>query len=62
MNNVHRQITLSILDAPYLKAHRVPVVYTAHDYILICPSYNHGQWPWQRYVTQCLDWSFQTCD
>lgn len=39
MNNVHRQITLSILDAPYLKAHRVPVVYTAHDYILICPSY-----------------------
>lgn len=39
MNNVHRQITLSILDAPYLKAHRVPVVYTAHDYILICPAY-----------------------
>lgn len=39
MNNVHRQITLSILDAPYLSEHRVPVVYTAHDYILVCPAY-----------------------
>ena len=39
MNNVHRQLTLSILDAPYLKRHHVPVVYTAHDYILLCPAY-----------------------
>ena len=39
LNLVHRQITLSILDAPYLKEHRVPVVYTAHDYILVCPGY-----------------------
>ena len=39
MNNVHRQLTLSILDAPYLKKHHVPVVYTAHDYILLCPAY-----------------------
>lgn len=41
MNNVHRQLTLSILDAPYLKKHQhhVPVVYTAHDYILLCPAY-----------------------
>lgn len=39
MNNVHRQLTLSILHAPYLKKHRVPVVYTAHDYILLCPAY-----------------------
>ncbi|KAA8820757.1 glycosyltransferase [Bifidobacterium vespertilionis] len=39
MNNVHRQLTLSILDAPYLKKHRVSVVYTAHDYILLCPAY-----------------------
>ena len=39
INNVHRQLTLSILDAPYLKKHRVPVVYTAHDYILLCPAY-----------------------
>ena len=39
MNLVHRQITLSILDAPYLKEHKVPVVFTSHDYILVCPSY-----------------------
>ena len=39
MNNVHRQLTLSILDAPYLKKHHVPVGYTAHDYILLCPAY-----------------------
>ena len=39
LNLVHRQITLSILDAPYLREHRVPVVYTAHDYILVCPNY-----------------------
>ena len=34
MSNVHRQITLSVLDAPYLRQHKVSVVYTAHDYIL----------------------------
>lgn len=39
LNNVHRQITLSILDAPYLQDHHVPVVYTAHDYVTICPAY-----------------------
>lgn len=39
MNLVHRQITLSILDASYIKEHNVPVVFTSHDYILVCPSY-----------------------
>lgn len=39
LNNVHHQITLAILDAPYLTDHRVPVVYTAHDYVTICPGY-----------------------
>ena len=39
LNNVHRQITLSILDAPYLAECRVPVVYTAHDYVTVCPGY-----------------------
>ncbi|WP_322290582.1 glycosyltransferase family 4 protein, partial [Paratractidigestivibacter sp.] len=38
MNLVHRQLTFSILDASYLKKHPVPVVYTAHDYIPICPA------------------------
>lgn len=39
MNLVHRQITLSILDAPYIKQHHVPVLFTSHDYILVCPNY-----------------------
>ena len=39
LNLVHRQITLSILDVPYLKQHRVPVVYTAHEYVALCPCY-----------------------
>ena len=39
LNNVHRQITLSILDAPYLRKRQAEVVYTAHDYITVCPSY-----------------------
>lgn len=39
MNLVHRQITLSILDAPYLAKHSVPVLFTSHDYILVCPNY-----------------------
>lgn len=39
MNLVHRQITLSILDAPYLKQHRTPILFTSHDYILVCPGY-----------------------
>lgn len=36
LNLVHRQITFSILDAP--SACDIPVVYTAHDYVPICPS------------------------
>ena len=38
LNLTHRQLTFSILDAPYLNEHKVPVVYTAHDYIPICPN------------------------
>lgn len=38
LNLVHRQITFSILDAPYVREHHVPVVYTAHDYIPVCPA------------------------
>lgn len=37
LNLVQRQLTFSILDAPALKG--APVVYTAHDYGLICPNY-----------------------
>lgn len=39
LNLVHRQITFSILDAPYVKRNRVPVAYTSHEYSLVCPAY-----------------------
>ena len=60
MNLVHRQITLSILDAPYLKTHHVPVLFTSHDYILVCPSYvmldGAG-----NVCDACLDGKFTNC-
>lgn len=36
LNLTHRQITFSILDAPSAKG--VPVFYTAHDYVPVCPN------------------------
>lgn len=60
MSNVHRQITLSILDSPYLSEHKVPVIYTAHDYILICPAYTmvDGE---GRVCDRCLGGRFGSC-
>ena len=60
MNNVHRQITLSILDAPYLSEHRVPVVYTAHDYILVCPAYTMVDGA-GKVCDRCLGGHFGSC-
>lgn len=60
MSLVHRQITLSILDAPYLAEHRVPVVWTSHDYIAVCPSYTmlDGK---GEVCDACLDGDFRHC-
>lgn len=60
MNLVHRQITLSILDAPYLKEHHVPVVWTAHDYISVCPSYTMLDGD-GNVCDACLDGHFSSC-
>lgn len=60
LNLVHRQITLSILDAPYLQEHPVPIVYTAHEYISVCPNYTlldgHG-----RICEKCLQGNYLHC-
>lgn len=60
LNLVHRQLTFSILDAPYLKTHRVPVVFTAHDYIMVCPCYTmvNGE---GNICDECLRGSFEPC-
>lgn len=58
LNNVHRQITFSILDAPSLGD--TPVVWTAHDYIRVCPAYlmmdGSGE-----VCSRCLDGKFRHC-
>lgn len=60
LNLVHRQITLSILDAPYLKRNSVPVVYTAHDFIPVCPNctFLDGS---GNVCEACLDGKFRHC-
>ena len=60
MGLVHRQITLSILDAPYLAENRVPVVWTSHDYIAVCPSYTMLDGG-GRVCDACLDGDFRHC-
>ena len=60
LNLVHRQLTFSILDAPYLKEHPVPVVYTAHDYIPICPACTMLDGA-GRVCDACLDGRFRHC-
>ena len=44
LNLVHKQITLSILDA--IKEHdpKLPVFWTVHDLIMVCPSYSMRQY------------------
>lgn len=60
LNLVHRQLTFSILDAPYLKKHYVPVVFTSHDYIMVCPCYTmmNGE---GNNCDECLKGSFVPC-
>ena len=58
LNLTHRQITFSILDAPSAKD--IPVVYTAHDYVPVCPNAimldNAG-----NICEECLKGSFMPC-
>lgn len=60
LNLVHRQLTFSILDAPYLKKHHVPVVFTSHDYIMVCPCYTmvNGE---GNNCNECLEGTFEPC-
>jgi glycosyltransferase involved in cell wall biosynthesis len=44
LHNIHAQLTPSVIDE--LKAHGIPVVWTLHDYKLICPAQgfqSHGE-------------------
>lgn len=60
LNLTHRQLTFSILDVAYVRKHAVPVVFTAHDYILVCPNYimldGEG-----RVCDDCVSGGFGSC-
>jgi glycosyltransferase involved in cell wall biosynthesis len=58
LNLVHKQITLSIIDA--LKEHHVKIVWTMHDLITVCPAYTmlDGK---GTICEKCLDGNFHHC-
>lgn len=58
LNLVHRQISLSILDAPSLS--EIPVIYTSHEYIMVCPAYTmlNGK---GEVCEKCLGGHFWNC-
>lgn len=51
IHHLHRHLTPSILDV--LRRHRVPVVWTVHDYELICP--NGLLYTDEAFCTRCRD-------
>lgn len=56
-HNVYAQLSTAVLDAA--KKRRVPLVLTAHDYKLVCPSYmmlDHG-----RICEKCIDGNYLHC-
>lgn len=59
LNNINYQLTPAILYE--IKKKRIPVIWTAHDYQLICPNhmlYIPGE---QAVCTQCLGGTFRHC-
>lgn len=60
LNLVHKQITLSIVDAIREYDPKLPIFWTMHDLIAVCPSYSmrDGQ---GNICEKCLQGSFQPC-
>ena len=60
LNLVHKQITLSIIDAIKEYNSKLPIFWTMHDLITICPSYTmldgHG-----KICEKCLHGNFKAC-
>jgi len=58
LNLVHRQLTLSVIDA--LKKYDVKIFWTMHDLITVCPNYtmldNNG-----NICEKCLDGNYKHC-
>lgn len=60
LNNIHRQITLSVIDAVKDFDPKLPIFWTMHDLIAICPSYTmlDGK---GNICEKCLDGKFGHC-
>ena len=60
LNLVHKQITLSIIDAIKEYDKKLPIFWTMHDLITVCPSYTmldgNG-----KICEKCLDGNFRHC-
>lgn len=60
LNLVHKQITLSILDAIREQDATLPVIWTMHDLIAVCPSYTMQDGAGQI-CEKCLGGDFSHC-
>lgn len=60
LNLVHKQLTLSIIDAIREYAPKLPIFWTMHDLIAVCPSYTmlDGK---GNVCEKCLQGSFRPC-
>lgn len=60
LNNIHRQITLSVIDAVKDYDPKLPIFWTMHDLMVICPAYvmldGKG-----NICERCLDGNFGHC-
>ena len=60
LNNIHRQITLSVIDAVKDFDPKLPIFWTVHDFAAICPDYlmldGNG-----KICEKCLDGNFGHC-
>ena len=60
LNLVHKQITLSVIDAIKEYDARLPVFWTMHDLIAVCPAYSMRDGS-GNICEKCLDGSFAPC-
>lgn len=60
LNNIHRQITLSVIDAVKDFDPKLPIFWTMHDFAAVCPAYlmldGNG-----KICEKCLDGNFGHC-
>ena len=60
LNLVHKQITLSILDAIREYDSKLPIFWTMHDLVAVCPSYSMRDGR-GNLCEKCLQGSFRPC-